>query len=427
MLKSLLMLCALSLTGVASAKINQESLSHPHVPGDMLVTFSEGVTIAEQKQLVDEIGGYIVKRFRSSPSVLIRVPQRDAEFISSASNLEANPRVSQVGTNRLFSINVTPDDPKMDSQYHHELIGSEKAWSITTGSKDVKVAVIDTGIVLDHEDLVGNIWKNPGESGVDANGRDRATNGIDDDNNGYVDDVNGWDFVEDDNDPTDTHGHGTHCAGSIGAVSDNGIGIAGINWDVSLIGLRFIGNNGQGTEADAVEAIEYATMMGFDLTSNSWGGEPDNSGGTDVMYKAIQEAQEAGVVFVAASGNNGRNIDSRVILPAGYDLDIIISVASSDRRDRMSSFSNYGSDRVDLMAPGSAVYSTIKPNWWGSKYGSMSGTSMAAPIVAGAVALKYITVPSLPLTHAIALGAVGSVLAEIWITPVVWVSSKSRP
>ena len=212
------------------------------------------------------------------------------------------------------------------------------------------------------------------------------TNGIDDDGNGYVDDFRGWDFAENDNDPLDDHGHGTHCAGSIGAVGDNGEGITGLNWEVSLVGLRFITASGQGDEADAIEAVEYATMMGFDLTSNSWGGNGEQTEG-DPLYLAIEAAGKAGKLFVAAAGNDGRNTDSRPTLPASYDLPNIISVASSDSRDRMSGFSNYGSETVDIMAPGSGVYSTIKRGWFGNNYGNMSGTSMAAPIVAGAVAL----------------------------------------
>ena len=387
MLRSLSVLTT-GIMGAAAAygAVDISSFSDKHVPGEMLITFGEHVDIEQQERLIASNGGEIIKRYKSSPTVLVKMSPEAPRMLDFATNFTRSLDVAHVGLNRVFTINAAPNDPSFGRQYHHDLIASEKAWEITTGTKDVTVAVIDSGITYDHPDLVANLWTNPGESGLDANGEDMRFNGIDDDNNGYVDDYRGWDFADNDNDATDDNGHGTHCAGSIGAAGDNGEGITGLNWNVSLIGLKFIGSNGQGTESAAIEAVEYATMMGFDLTSNSWGGDGEFVEG-DPLYEAIKAAGEAGHLFVAAAGNDGRNTDRRPTLPASYDLENFISVASSDRRDRMSSFSNFGSTTVDIMAPGSGVYSTTKRGWFGRYYSNLSGTSMAAPLVAGTAAL----------------------------------------
>lgn len=378
---------------VAHSEMSLQSLQIPHKSGDLIVTFEEGTSEQSAREQIKESGGDIVHRFRTNHSYLVRVPAETKSFISSAQTLSQKSDVSHVGLNRIFSINATPTDPNYDRQYQHQLVGSEQAWEITKGDASVVVAVIDTGVIYDHPDLIGNYWTNPGESGLDADGNDKSSNGIDDDNNGYVDDFRGWDFGDKDNDPTDSHGHGTHCAGSIGASANNDEGIAGMNWEVSLVGLKFIGRNGQGTEADAIEAVEYATMMGFDITSNSWGGNEQGTNEEDLLYKAIKAAGKAGVLFVAASGNDGRNTDKQRTLPASYDLDNIISVGASDARDNMTGFSNYGVETVDLMAPGAGVFSTTKRGFFGNIYGAMSGTSMAAPIVAGAAALVKAAYP----------------------------------
>jgi subtilisin family serine protease len=244
------------------------------------------------------------------------------------------------------------------------------------------VAVIDTGVDYNHPDLAANIWTNPGEI---------PDNGIDDDNNGYIDDVRGWDWVNDDNDPFDDHGHGTHTSGTVGAIGDNGIGVAGVNWNVSLVGLKFLSAGGTGSTEDAVSAVEYATMMGFDLTSNSWGG----GGFSQALYDAIQAAGAADQLFVAAAGNGGTNTDTSPHYPSSYDLANIISVAMTDHNDDYDSLSNYGAVSVDLAAPGADVLSTLP----GNSYGYGSGTSMATPHVAGVAALIRALSPGVPSTQ----------------------------
>ena len=388
MLKPMILcVSGLLLASSGYGNVDVRSFEADHVAGEMLVTFAEGLSEEEQNELIAGSGATILKRYKSSPTVLIRTPDDAApRMLDSAFMLTRSADVTRVGLNRKFKINAMPDDPNIGKQYQYDLIGARDAWDITTGSRDIVVGVIDTGISYNHPDLIDNLWTNDGETGLDANGNDKSRNGIDDDNNGYVDDYRGWDFAEDDNDPLDDHGHGTHCAGSIGASGNNGEGITGLNWEVSLVGLRFITARGEGDEGDAIEAVEYATMMGFDLTSNSWGGDGELVE-DDPLYKAIAAAGAAGHLFIAAAGNDGRDTDRRPTFPASYNLDNIISVASSDKRDRMSSFSNYGASTVDILAPGSNVYSTTKKGWFGRQYSGMSGTSMAAPIVAGAAAL----------------------------------------
>lgn len=249
-------------------------------------------------------------------------------------------------------------------------IDAPEAWELSTGSRAVLVGVIDTGIDHTHPDLVANMWTNPGEI---------ASNGLDDDGNGYVDDTRGWDFANNDNNPMDDNNHGTHCAGTIGGVGNNGAGVTGVNWQVSLVGLKFLSASGSGATSDAVEATAYATSIGVDLTSNSWGG----GGFTQSLKTEIDAADAAGILFVAAAGNETTDSDITPNYPSGYASPNIISVASTTRTDGLSSFSNYGATTVDLAAPGSEIYSTTP----GNTYQSFSGTSMATPHVAGACAL----------------------------------------
>lgn len=268
-------------------------------------------------------------------------------------------------------------------------IHATQAWDVTTGSQNVVVAVIDSGIDLTHPDLAANIWTNPGESqGVS----------IDGDHNGFVDDIHGWNFVENNGNVQDGYGHGTHVSGIIGAAGNNGAGIAGINWHVSIMPLRFQDNRGVGDTGGAIAAINYATMMRRDHGVNivainaSWGG---GTGASAMLQDAIRAAGDAGITFVAAAGNSAADCDASPRYPASFGLPNVISVAATDRYDTLAGFSNYGAATIDLGAPGVGIYSTL-PN---GGYGGMSGTSQAAPQVTGVVALLAAAKPDITVAQ----------------------------
>ena len=307
-----------------------------------------------------------------------------------------------------FSAASTPNDPRYGDLYGLHNTGQSggtvdadvdapEAWQVSTGSRDIIVGVVDTGIDYNHPDLAANMWVNPGEI---------AGNGIDDDGNGFVDDVHGYDFANDDGDPFDDEGHGTHCAGTIGGVGNNGLGVAGVNWEVSLMGLKFLDANGSGSTSDAVQAINYATMMrnqygqNVRVTSNSWGG----GGSSNAMRQAIEAGSEADILFVAAAGNDGMNNDSNPQYPASYTSNAVLSVAATDRNDSLAGFSNYGATSVDLAAPGVGIVSTVPAGG----YSSFSGTSMATPHVAGAAALALAVDPTLTVSQ-LRTGLLGTV------------------
>jgi len=252
------------------------------------------------------------------------------------------------------------------------------AWEAWTGDADFRIAVIDTGIQWDHPDLQANVWTNPGEV---------PGNGIDDDGNGWVDDVHGYDFSNDDGDPYDDQGHGTHVSGTIAAVGNNAMGIAGVNWRCSIVGLKFLDSTGFGFTSDAIEALDYATASGIQISNNSWGG----SSPSQALRDAIEASQNVGHLFVAAAGNLAQNTDTFPFYPASFTLPNVISVAAIDNSDHLAYFSNYGLASVDIAAPGVAIYSTIPVGTYGYK----NGTSMASPHVAGVAALIRSRFPSL--------------------------------
>ena len=299
----------------------------------------------------------------------------------------ATAGVRYVEPDFVITTSATPNDPSYSRLWGLNNSGQTggvadadmdvaEAWDVTSGSRSVVVGVIDTGIDYNHPDLASNIWRNPGEI---------AGDGIDNDRNGYVDDVRGWDFANNDADPFDDEGHGTHVAGTIGAVGNNGVGIVGVSWNVSLMALKFLGADGSGSTSGAVAAINYATRMrqsfGVNVvaTNNSWGG----GGFSSALRDAIAAGGSAGVLCVAAAGNESANNDATPSYPANYAGDAVISVAATDSSNRLATFSNYGVTTVDVAAPGVGIYSTVP----GNGYASYSGTSMATPHVTGTVAL----------------------------------------
>ncbi|NDC53753.1 MAG: LEPR-XLL domain-containing protein [Planctomycetia bacterium] len=286
-----------------------------------------------------------------------------------------------------------PADPSFDRLWGLRNVGqsggvagvdihAEAAWNRTTGSRGVVVAVIDTGVDYTHQDLAANIWTNP---------RETAGDGIDNDGDGFVDDVHGWNFVANNGNCMDDNSHGTHVAGTIGAVGNNGVGVTGVNWQVSIMPLKFLDRSGSGSTSNAIAAVNYATHMRRDCGVNivaanaSWGG----GGYSTLLRDAIDAAGRSGILFVAAAGNSAANTDVTPQYPSAYPGTSIISVAATTRDGSLASFSNYGVTSVDVAAPGSGIYSTVP----GNAYATYSGTSMAAPHVTGTVALLAAAYP----------------------------------
>ncbi|MFM8415070.1 MAG: S8 family peptidase [Planctomycetota bacterium] len=268
-------------------------------------------------------------------------------------------------------------------------IAAPAAWEFTTGSRSVVVAVIDSGVDLTHPDLADNLWVNPGEI---------AGDGIDNDSNGFIDDIHGWDFIDNDAVPQDGFGHGTHVAGIIGAVGNNGVGITGVNWRVSIMALRIFDDRGAGTTSAIVAALRYATKMRRDhgimvvASNNSWAA---STGYQFLVEQVIREHGEAGITFVAAAGNNATDTDVTPKYPGGYDLPNVINVASLTPQGVLAASSNYGATSVDVAAPGTAIHSTYK----NGTYATLSGTSMAAPHVTGVAALLAAARPGITVAE----------------------------
>jgi subtilisin family serine protease len=277
-----------------------------------------------------------------------------------------------------------PDDPMFDEQWsldNHGQNGGKtladisavRAWAKTTGSSKVVVAVIDSGVDYTHQDLANNIWVRPPDVAEYT-----------DDELGVIDDTRGFNAVSDNGDPMDQNGHGTHCAGIIGAEGGNNIGIAGVNWKVEIMPLKFIDASGSGTTKDAIKAINYVidrkrAGVNVRIISASWGSTMYSK----ALEDTIREAGEEGILFIAASGNSSADADKSPHYPASYDLPNVISVAALNRQDELASFSNYGAKRVHIAAPGAEILST----WLNGDFREASGTSMATPEVAGVAAL----------------------------------------
>ena len=384
--------------------------SAPHVADELIVCY-ERPKVSNARQLTTakitrehrnalniSAGVTLVKELRLINADVIKVKQGQS-LQDVAQRYIGRPGVTHVQPNYIYEANALPDDPNFpfvpsslgppDDQLLWGLhttaqdgspipsdvtfdsdIDAAEAWEVTTGSTDVVVAVIDTGVDYTHPDIVANMWTNPGEI---------YGNGIDDDGNGFIDDYYGYDFINEDGDPFDDHYHGTHVAGTIGAVANNGINIAGVCWNVRIMALKFLGSDGRGPTSDAVEAIDYAVMMGVPLSNNSWGG-----GGFDAaLLAAINDAGAAGHLFLAAAGNDTVNTDLYAHYPSTYGLDNIVSVAAMGKNNQLAYFSNYGATTTDLAAPGLGIYSLNV----GGGLRTLNGTSMATPHVTGVAAL----------------------------------------
>jgi subtilisin family serine protease/outer membrane protein assembly factor BamB len=313
---------------------------------------------------------------------------------AAVARLAASGRYEYVQRDHLRQATVVPDDPDFAGrQWPHRNtganngiagadLGSTRAWDLRTDAAEVIVAVIDSGIRTDHPDLTANLWVNPGE--IPGNGRD-------DDGNGYIDDVHGINAITGSGNPADDLGHGTHVAGIIGAVGNNGVGITGVAWRVKLMGLKFLRGGtgtsaGRGSTSDGIECIDYAIRHGARIINGSYGAAAGPVTQFDPAEReALLRARAAGILFVAAAGNDGANMELLAHYPASYRLENVIAVANSTSRDDAALSTNFGAGSVELFAPGSEIWSTWPTGT--PPYASRSGTSMAAPHVAGALAL----------------------------------------
>lgn len=357
------------------------------VPGEYVVKLKTPLATYQNQMnvLSQELGGYIKSTIPGQNIVVIKRPV--FEINSSVIKLMAqNPNVEVVEPNFIYRASKTPNDPmfgqlwgmlnvgQADAGKQQGVagvdIGAQQAWDIETGSKDVIIAVIDTGVDYTNADLNPNMWTNDAE----LNGKP----GVDDDANGVIDDIYGYNTITNSGDPRDDHGHGSHCAGTIGAKGDDGKGIVGVNWNTRIMGIKFLDAGGSGTLENAIKGIDYATKMGAKILSNSWGG----GGVSQTLKEAIERSNSAGTLFVAAAGNESNNNDANPSYPASYQVPNVLSVAAVDNKGKLASFSNYGKSTVHVGAPGVNILSTTTAG-----YEAWSGTSMATPHVSGIAGL----------------------------------------
>lgn len=377
---------------------------HQHVPDEVLVQYRSGVSAQSKASAMARVSG----RFQDSvvngawrqdgkgDLDLVKLPA-GWTIAAAVRFLEADPNVEFAEPNWVYQHHATSNDPYFTNGSLWGMYGSTTAPANTfgsgaaaawandrTGSSSVYVAIIDEGYMHTHEDLSANAGTNPGETLV---------NGIDDDGNGYVDDVYGWDFAANDRTVFDgtSDDHGTHVAGTIGAVGGNGKGVAGVCWNVKFIGAKFLGTRG-GTTANAIRAVNYVTdlktrhNLNIVASNNSWGGGGFSQG----LLDSIRLAGAANILFVAAAGNSSSNNDTTASYPSNYDSANVIAVAAIASNGGLASFSSYGARTVDLGAPGVGIWSTVPASQKGrvfSSYASYNGTSMATPHVTGACAL----------------------------------------
>jgi thermitase len=393
---------ALNVIALAMAfcGINATAKTFPAVPGEFVVKMKSSIStmsvqnmahvLAQQlnatsvEPLSKASNAYLVKRasvendqyslqqLNQNSMVAIAEPNFIYKLVGGATGLPNDPNLKDlwgmVNTGQL----TKGDDGTTVQGVAGIDISAQQAWMIETGSRDFKIAIIDTGIGYTLPDLAPNVWNNEAE----INGQP----GVDDDANGCVDDFHGCNFSVDTptGDPMDDHGHGSHVSGTIAASGNNGIGVVGVAWNAQLVGVKFLDAAGSGTLANAVKAIDYATGVGVRIMSNSWGG----GGFSQTLLDAITRAQAKGVLFIAAAGNEGTDNDSTPAYPASYAVDNIISVAAVDAAGNLADFSCYGAKSVHVAAPGVNILSNTPTGMQ-----TWSGTSMATPHVSGVAAL----------------------------------------
>ena len=362
---------------------------------EVLVRFRSGVTADAIERIVQRLNDEVEDRIESVDGLDIIEDEDGKDTESVVAQYRALPEVEYAEANSEITLDhedggrkhVHADDELFFRQWGlfnsgqnsgkaGADISAMRAWAVTKGSDKVVVAVLDSGVDYSHPDLVKNIWTRP--QIIKAYQDDDLTS------EGPVDDVHGFNVVDDNGDPMDDNGHGTHCAGIIGAEGGNGLGIAGVNWNVKIMPLKFMDADGSGTTKDAIEAINYVidrkrAGVNVRIISASWGSTVKSRALEDVIHKAYDE----GILFVAAAGNASSDNDRAPHYPASYNIGNVVSVAALNRKDELASFSNYGSTSVHVAAPGEEILST----WLEHGFEEKKGTSMATPFVAGVAAL----------------------------------------
>jgi len=379
-----------TLTTLAAAAAPVSAATTESVPGELIVRFAPGVDAPDRAAARVEAD---VEFERTLPlrGVQLVTAEPGQSVPAAVAELERSSDVVYAERNLIRRAQATPNDqffPLLwglhntgqtvggfpgSSGMPDADIDAPEAWDLTTGSANVVVGVVDSGVDATHPDLNSAIWANPGESGG------LASNGVDDDSNGLTDDRQGWDWVDDDNLPTDEDGHGTHVSGTITASGNNSTGVTGVSWNSRVMPLRVLDADGDGNVADLILAYRHAGAEGVQIVNASLGAP----GFSQLELDAIQASPNT--LFVVAAGNDGANVDATATYPCAYPDANIVCVAASDQNDALADFSNFGSTSVDLAAPGELIGST----WPGNRYVYLDGTSMATPHAAGVAALIW--------------------------------------
>ena len=377
------------------ATTEEIALSETESPGspEVLVKFKSGVSDETIEAITARLHDRVEDRIENADGVEAIDDLDNADVASVVADYSKLPEVEYVEPNYEINLDaseagplvpVLPHDPQFDDQWALSNSGQKGgkkgadisatlAWAKTTGSENVVVAVLDTGVDYNHEDLSANMWTRP-DSMAPYHDKELGT----------IDDVSGFNAIDRGSDPMDDNGHGTHCAGIIGAEGENDLGIAGVNWHVQIMPLKFMNAGGSGTTKDAIEAINYAIErkkagVNVRIISASWGSTQRSK----ALEAIIRKAYENDILFVAAAGNSSTDNDRLPHFPSSYNVPNVISVAALDRHDQLASFSNFGAKSVAIGAPGVDILST----WLGNQYEEKSGTSMATPVVSGVAAL----------------------------------------